>query len=51
MSNLFGETFVSETRVVLVEVCARFYFSSEETSTERSIGDYCDSKVFGRSDD
>jgi len=41
MPDLFGETYVSETRVVFVEVCARFDLSSEETSTERSIGNYC----------
>jgi len=36
--NHFGGTFVSETGVVLVEICARFDLPSEETSTERSVG-------------
>ena len=49
--NLFRETFVSETRVVLVEVCARLDLSCEETSTERSVSNHCDSEVLGRSDD
>ena len=49
--NLFGESFVSETGVVRVEVCARFDLPSEESSTERSVGDYCDSEVFCCSND
>jgi len=49
--NLFRETLVSETGVVLVEVCARLDLSGEETSTERSVCDYCDSEVFGCSND
>jgi len=49
--NLFRETFVSETGVVLVEVCTRLDLSGEETSTERSVCDYSHSEVLGCSDD
>jgi hypothetical protein len=51
VSNLLGETLESETMVVLVEVCARFDLSGEETLTERRIGDDRDSEIFGCSDD
>lgn len=50
MPNLFGETLVFESGVVLVEICPRFDLPGEETSTERCVGDHCDSEVFGCSD-
>lgn len=51
VSNLFRETLVSETGVVLVKVCARFDLPGEETPTKRSVGHDCDPEVFGRGDD
>jgi len=49
--NLFRETLVSKTGVVLVEVCTRLDLPGEETSTKGGVGDHCDSKVFGCTDD
>lgn len=51
VSNLLGETLESETMVVLIEVCARFDLSGEETLTERRIGNDRDSEIFSCSDD
>ena len=51
VSNLFGEALEPETGIVLAEVCARLDLPSEETSAERSVGDYCNSEVFGCGDD
>ena len=50
-SDLFAEAVISEARVVLIEIRARFDSSGEETPTKRSVGNYGYSQVFGRSDD
>lgn len=50
-SDLFAEAVILEAKVILTEVRTRFDSSGEETSTERSVGNYGYSEVFGCGDD